>query len=71
MTKSEFLSSIPSIIEHNTWGFAELEIIVDKKDIKGVCYRHKDKTASGGTYDTTRLKVHDKLKNYLEEGGYL
>jgi hypothetical protein len=42
MTKRDFLSKIPDIINHKTRGYGELEIIVDSKEQKGVCYRHKD-----------------------------
>lgn len=71
MTKSEFIRSVPDIIDHKTWGYAELEIVADTKDNKGVCYRHKDKTASGGTYGTTWLEVYKKLTSYLEKEGYI
>lgn len=29
MTKRDFLSKVPDIINHKTWGYGELEIIVD------------------------------------------
>lgn len=71
MTKSEFIRSVPDIIDHKTWGYAELEIVSDSKDNKGVCYRHKDNTVSGGTYGTTWLEVYQKLTSYLEDEGYI
>lgn len=50
MNKQDFLRQIPDIIEHPTWGYGELEIVVDNAEQKGVCYRHRDKKASYGTY---------------------
>jgi len=70
MTKRDFLSKIPDIINHKTWGYGELEIIVDNKEQKGICYRHKDKTASCGTYGATWNEVFDSLSKYLSEEGY-
>ena len=70
MTKSDFLSKIPDIINHKTWGYGELEIIVDNKEQKGVCYRHRDKTASCGTYGASWNEVFESLSKYLSEEGY-
>lgn len=70
MTKGDFLSKIPDIINHKAWGYGELEIIVDNKEQKGICYRHKDKTASCGTYGATWNEVFDSLSKYLSEEGY-
>ena len=63
--------SLPDIIDHKTWGYAELEILADTLGNKGVCYRHKDHSASGGTYGSTWLEVYQKLKSYLEKEGYM
>lgn len=71
MTKSEFLRSTPDIIHHNTWGYGELEIVIDKEGRKGACYRHKDNTASGGNYGKNWMKVHKKITAYLKSGGYI
>ncbi len=71
MTKSEFLRSVPDIIEHKTGGYSELEVVADWKDSKGVCYRHKDNTASGGTYGASWFEVYHKLTNYLKKEGYI
>lgn len=71
MTKSEFLNSVPDIIDHTTWGYGQLEVVADTKQKKGVCYRHKNNTASRGTYGADWLEVHTKLIDYLEKGGYI
>lgn len=47
MTKRDFLSKIPDIINHKSWGYGELEIIVDTKEQKGVCYRYCIKEDNG------------------------
>jgi len=65
MTKKEFLSKMPDIIVHSTWGYGELEIVVDNDEQKGVCYRHLKGTSSCGTYGATWLEVYDDLYNYL------
>jgi hypothetical protein len=70
MTKSEFLESIPPSIEHKTGGYAKLEIISSSKTNKGVCYRHRDKTASGGVYGASWFEVYQKLTDYLRKEGY-
>lgn len=71
MTKTEFMSKLPDTIEHKTWGYGELEIIVDNKDQKGACYRHKDKTSSCGNYGLTWLEVYEKLNKHLISEGYI
>ena len=71
MTKSEFLRNVPDIIEHKTWGYAELEIVADTEQSKGVCYRHKDNISSGGTWGSNWLEVYRKLTNYLKSEGYI
>jgi hypothetical protein len=70
MTKRDFTAKVPDIIHHKTWGYAELEIIVDKEGQKGVCYRHKDKTTSCGTYGITWKEVYTKLNKHLISEGY-
>lgn len=71
MTKKEFLSKVPDIIDHKVWGYAELEIVVDSKEQKGVCYRLKDKTASCGTYGSTWNDVFESLNEHLIQEGYV
>lgn len=71
MKRIDFLSKIPGIINHKTWGYGELEIIVDKKDKKGVCYRHPDNTASFGTYGSLWVNVYEKLSKHLISEGYM
>jgi len=70
MTKTEFLYQIPDIIDHKTWGYAELEIVVDNEEQKGICYRHRDKTASFGTYGSSWIEVYEKLNKLLITEGY-
>ena len=65
MTKKEFLYQVPDIIDHKIWGYAELEIVLDKNDQNGVCYRHCDKTSSIGTYGLTWMEVYQKLSKLL------
>ena len=71
MTKRDFLSKVPDIINHKNREYGELEIIVDSKEQKGVCYRHKDNTASCGTYGATWDEVFDNLNKYLFDEGYM
>ena len=69
MTKTDFILSVPNIIEHKSWGYGELEFITDKKNEKGVCYRHRDKTASFGTYGKDWTEVYSALIKTLKEAG--
>lgn len=71
MTKSEFLLSVPDIIHHKSWGYAELQIVADKKDLKGACYRDKENGSSGANFGKTWLEVCQKLTIYLENDGYI
>lgn len=69
MTKADFFSKIPSWINHPSWGYGDIEIVVDNKETKGVCYRHESKQASYGTYGITWLEVFEKLsKRLIDEG---
>lgn len=70
MTTKDFLHQIPDIIEHPTSGYGELEIIVDNSTQKGVCYRHRNNTASYGTYGKTWLEVYEKLNSFLIKNGH-
>jgi hypothetical protein len=67
MTKYEFILSVPDIIEHKSSGYGELEFIIDKKNEKGVCYRHRNKTASFGTYGKDWKEVYEALIISLRE----
>lgn len=71
MTLDEFKSSIPYLIIHPSHGEGEREILINTKDKKGVCYRHRDKTASFGTYGETWEDVCNSLKPYLIKEGYI
>jgi hypothetical protein len=71
MTKGEFLRSVPYIITHNTRSYGELEIIVDTKNSKGVCYRHLDNTASCGSYASTWAVLYKNFSEYLIQEGYM
>jgi hypothetical protein len=70
MTKAEFLDRVPHSIEHDTWGHGKLEIVVQKRNHKGVCYRHQSKLASYGTYGMSWKEVYDSLMPYLVEMGH-
>lgn len=70
MNKDEFLRSVPSYINHKS-GYAVLEIAQNSRGRKGVCYRHLDHTASGGTYGANWFEVYEKLIKYLKEEGYM
>lgn len=61
----------PHSIEHPTWGYGKLEVIVQRRDLKGVCYRHPSKLASYGTYGPTWQEVYDRLMPYLREQGQM
>lgn len=71
MTKSEFLTSLPDIIYHNTWGYSELNTFADSYEKKGANYRTKDKTCSYGTFGKSWLEVSELLKNKLIKDGYI
>lgn len=67
MTKVEFLSKVPDIINHSAHGYGVLEILSDTQGEKGICYRHKDKVASGGNYASTWEELYIKVIKYLKE----
>jgi hypothetical protein len=69
MTKMEFILSVPDIIEHKSWGYGELEFITDDVHEKGVCYRHRDNTASFGTYGKDWAEVYTALTQTLKQAG--
>lgn len=72
MTKTEFLLQIPGVIEHQAWGYGELEIVSDNEQDKGVCYRHPhSNSASYGTYGRTWKEVYDSLHKHLIEMGHI
>jgi hypothetical protein len=71
MTKLEFLTKVPGIINHEAHGHGELEIVVDSLQKKGVCYRHKDNTASCGTYAASFAELFDKFSGRLKTQGYM
>jgi hypothetical protein len=71
MTRLEIQSKLPFTINHRTWGHAELEIIVDNNELKGLCYRHPDKKASFGTYGKDWDEVYSDLNEYLISNGYV
>ena len=67
MSKNEFLDKLRSIIVHNSWGYGELEIIIDEDNRKGIYYRHKDKTSSFGTYASSWEELAEKSINKLSK----
>lgn len=71
MTKREFLDRIPDIIEHEVRGYGELEVVVDKPNHKGVCYRHRNKLASYGTYGHNWKEICDDLEPFLVNKGIM
>lgn len=70
MTKSEILSMLPDIIMHPAHGYAELEILSDKRDDKGLCYRHKNNSTSYGTYGKSWQIIFDDLGPSLVDDGF-
>lgn len=71
MNKKEFSSSIPSTIEHKSWGFSELEIIYDTKINKGASYRNKENLASYGSYGKSWEEVYLKMRKLLIDNGHV
>ncbi len=71
MTKSDFLSKIPDIIEHKNHGYSELSITADKVNQKGVCYLSKEKYSSCGSWGTTWQEVYNNLSQHLRSEGYM
>jgi hypothetical protein len=71
MTKSEFLHKTPYTIDHKTWGYGVLEIIVNNTNRKGICYRHEDQTSSYGTYGTSWQNLYDDLHIFLKQNNHL
>jgi hypothetical protein len=70
MTKQEFLKIVPKVIKHVKNGYADLEIIYDNKDKKGICYRYEDKTTACGNYASSWLEVYNKLSKCLDDDVY-
>lgn len=64
MTKAEFFRCTPADIQHKEYGYGKLEIVANSKLSKGACYRHLDKTASGGSYGASWEEVDQKLREY-------
>jgi hypothetical protein len=71
MTITEIWRRLPDTINHPTQGYAELEIIVDKLNDKGICYRHRNNSASYGNYGSTWNEVFNKLGPFMVERGYI
>jgi len=71
MTKRDFLTSVPGIINHKDRGHGELEVVADTNEKKGVCYRHRDNTASCGSYAPTWSELYTKFSDYLISEGYM
>lgn len=65
MTRAQFLLALPESIEHPNWGYSELEIISDD-EVKGACYRSREKFASGGNYGKSWGEVFIKMHKYLK-----
>jgi hypothetical protein len=71
MTKREFLISVPGLITHKSSGEGEIEIVMDTNEKKGVCYRHRDNTASCGTYASSWSELYNKFSSNLITQGYM
>ena len=71
MTKEEFLSHVPEVIEQRSRGIARIEISADTTNKKEVCYRHLDRTESCGTNGRTWDEVYSRLTFYLKGHGYI
>lgn len=71
MTNYDLRINLPDIIQHKTWGYGQLEIIVDNPSQKGAYYKHKENGASFGTYDSSWQEVYDELSTQLKEDGYM
>jgi hypothetical protein len=71
MNVEDFKSKIPYIIEHPSHGTGEREIICNEPNEKGVCYRHRDKTSSFGTYGKSWQEVYNSLYPFLQKEGYI
>jgi len=69
MTKQEVWIALPDTIEHPASGYGVLELISDTNKNKGLCYRHRNKTTSYGSYGQTWSEVFVKMKKNLEEDG--
>lgn len=71
MTKLEFRTKVPGIINHEVHGYGELEIVADLPQKKGVCYRHKGNIASCGTYAPSFAELFGKFSSRLKSLGYI
>jgi hypothetical protein len=71
MNIDDFKSKTPYLIEHPNHGIGEREIIINKPNEKGVCYRYKNNSASFGTYGKTWQDVFDSLFPFLEKEGFI
>lgn len=66
MKLHDFLSQVPDIINHETAGYGELEIVANSKNKKGVCYRHKNNSSSYGTYGKSWEEIYNDLMPFLK-----
>ena len=70
MTKTEFLRAVPDIIEHGTWGYAELEVREDKDGDKIAQYRDRQKASHLGIVAKSWEEVYRKMFLMLPKHGY-
>lgn len=71
MNKADFFRNIQRSILIEREGWCELEVLVDRADLKGVCYRSPLNYSHGSCYGNTWKEVFDKVQKFLEEGGHV
>jgi hypothetical protein len=71
MNKRDFLNTVPSSLNHPSWGFGEIKIIKDSAEMKVVSYVHENNQTSFGTIGSTWGDVFEKLKESFEKAGFI
>lgn len=70
MTGDEFISQVPAKIEHQQFGYGELQLS-ETDGIKGAWYRHEGSKVSGSGFGKSWDEVYDKLSKFLKEEGLM
>lgn len=65
MKHKAFVSKIPGLINHKTWGIQYLETGTYSGGVRA-CYRGDDCLASFGTYGKNWQEVYDSLSEHLK-----
>ena len=70
MTKLEFRTKVPGIIDHKAHGYGELQIF-DSPQGKRALYRHNDNTTSHASYASSFAELFEKISGLLKKEGHI